>query len=149
MSQEHQGSLQSDCTQDNLVIVVLPQWSTLTLSFTKCITLLSCCVLFAMVTTALRDVKETNTANGNQSNTLKRMCVWNSLLLKISVWLHNWSCRCDTDAETSWNHQVIPVPWAQTQKRHTITSTPTLTLFFFFYTHSWITDIFSEYNLHH
>lgn len=67
---------QSDSTQGNLVIVALWWWSTLTLSFTKCIRLLSCCGLFAMVTTALRDLKEMNMGGGNHSGTLKRTCVF-------------------------------------------------------------------------
>ncbi len=118
MSQEHQGSRQSDSTQDNLVIVALRWWSTLALSFAKCIRLLSCCVLFAMVTAALRDLKEMNTGDGNQSNTLKRMCVWNSLLLQISVWLHNWSCRCDANAKTSWNRSYSRPKSPNTEDAH-------------------------------
>lgn len=97
-----------------------------------------CCVLFAMVTTALTDLKEMSMGDGNQSSALKRMCVWNSSLLQISVWLHNWSCRCDMNAKTSWNH-TYSFPTGPRK-------TSTHALFLFFLTHN---GYFREYNLHH
>lgn len=128
---------QSDSTQDNLVIVALRWWSTLSLSFTKCIRLLSCVFFFAMVTKALRELKEMNTGDGNQSSTLKGMCLWKSLLLQISVWLHNWSCRCNTSAKTYWNHSYsCPMrPNAGYAHNHITPTNPLLfflLLFFFF-----------------